>query len=76
MNKVFYLIGIYSTCVFVHDVISRIAKREAKKLNKKGGYEEGEMSYQVTYACGFEVDSESYDYSDEEDHKKLDRIGF
>lgn len=71
MKKFFMVVGVYSCCVFVHGVIQRVIKGVLDKLDPK----EEEMRCEVN-ACGFEVYSDSYLYSDEEDHQRLDRIGF
>lgn len=73
MRKFFIAIGIYSTCVFIHNVVNEVAERFLDGIKQKEKEEQGNLQ---TYACGYEVESESYDYSDEEDHERLDRIGF
>ena len=71
MKKFFMVVGVYSCCVFVHKLILRVTKGILDKLESKE-----EEPRCETNACGFEVSSDSYLYSDEEDHQRLDRIGF
>ena len=72
MKKIFMVVGIYSCCVFMHELIQRAVKEILRKIES----EEEEEPRHETNACGFEASSDSYLYSDEEDHQRLDRIGF
>lgn len=67
MKKFFMVVGVYSCCVFVHDMIQIAAKEMVRKVKSKE-----EESKCETNACGFEVSSDS----NEEYHQRLDRIGF
>lgn len=74
MRKFFIAIGIYSTCVFINTLAKAVAKGIYEYLQQEK--EKEEQGNLQTFACGYEAESESYDYSDEEDHERLDRIGF
>ena len=69
LNKFFKAIGIYTFCIGVYKILDVLAKVIEKGLTDKNIKER--VKEQIhTWA------ESDYDDDEEEDHKKLDRIGF
>ena len=63
MNNFVYWIGVYSICVFTHEVIRAIEKQATKELEKKRESNQKERK-------------EIHEIKPEPAHKPMNRIGF
>lgn len=63
MNNFVYWIGVYSICVFTHEVIQAVGKQATKKLEKKNESNQKERK-------------EIHEIKPEPAHKPMNRIGF